>query len=64
MYQVPGAGELAIGGQFEAFEVLVPAESYQQYLHAEEDFDPRYWQSYGDKAPLAHPALLLHVDRR
>jgi hypothetical protein len=55
------ADQLEVGDEFAPFEVLVTPELNQQYLYAEEDFDPRYWRSQGDLSPLVHPALLLHV---
>lgn len=59
--EVRTADQLEVGDELEPFEVLVTPELNQQYLYAEEDFEPRYWRSQGDRSPLVHPALLLHV---
>lgn len=57
----PAAHELPVGHEFEPFEVHVTPELNQQYLYAQEDFHPRYWLATAGEAPLAHPALLLHI---
>lgn len=51
------AHELALGDEYESLEFTPTAETNQQILFSQEDFDPRF---LGSEA-LVHPALLLQM---
>jgi hypothetical protein len=54
----PGA---EIGYEFEPLELLVTPELNQQYLYAEEDFNPIYLEQTEGGPPVVHPALVLNM---
>ena len=49
------------GDHYEPLEFVVSPELNQQYLFAQEDFDPRYVTGRGSKPPEVHPTLLLSM---
>jgi acyl dehydratase len=55
------ASELGAGEELEPFEFVVTPELNQQYLYAEEDFHPRYWNETHAGPPIVHPSLLLNL---
>ena len=55
------ADELQPGDHCEPLEIVVTPELNQQFLFAQEDFDPRYIVRKGSKPPVVHPALLLQM---
>jgi len=52
---------MRVGEEFEPLEFIVTPEMNQQYLYAEEDFNPRYIESTENGQPLVHPGLLLNM---
>jgi acyl dehydratase len=54
----PGA---EIGQEFEPLEFIVTPELNQQYLYAEEDFNPIYLEGTEDRPAIVHPALILNM---
>ncbi len=52
------AHELVPGDDYAPLEFSISAEVNQQFLFAQEDFDPRY---LAGEAPLVHPAILLQM---
>ncbi|MCC6175884.1 MAG: MaoC family dehydratase [Chloroflexi bacterium] len=57
----PPADRMSVGDTFEPLEFLVTPELNQQYLFAEEDFHPRYFEAGPWGAPLVHPSLLFNM---
>jgi hypothetical protein len=57
MFTTKFAHELATGDEYEPLEFTASAETNQQILFAQEDFDPRFING----EPLVHPALLLQM---
>ncbi|OGL62886.1 MAG: hypothetical protein A3J27_09175 [Candidatus Tectomicrobia bacterium RIFCSPLOWO2_12_FULL_69_37] len=54
------ANELAPGEEFEPAAFHVTQEFNENYLHAVEDFHPRYMQGAAGGPPIVHPALLIN----
>lgn len=52
---------MEVGQEFEPLEFMVTPEINQQYLYAEEDFNPIYLNASEDRIPLVHPGLLLNM---
>ncbi len=50
-----------VGYEFEPLELLVTAEMNQQYVYAEEDYNPIYLEETEQGPPLIHPALILNM---
>ncbi len=55
------AHELEPGDECAPLELVVSPELNQQYLFAQEDFDPRYLAPSASGPAEAHPALLLSL---
>ena len=55
------AHELLPGDHCEPLEVIVTPELNQQYLFAQEDFDPRYVNATNAGPPLVHPTFLAQI---
>jgi acyl dehydratase len=53
--------DLPIGHKWEPLQFEATAELNQQFLFAEEDFDPKYWDSSNGKVPIVHPSLVLNM---
>jgi acyl dehydratase len=56
--EYPGA---EIGQEFEPLEFIVTPELNQQYLYAQEDFDPIYLEATEGVVAIVHPALILNI---
>lgn len=52
---------MEVGDEFEPFEFVVTPELNQQYLYAEEDFNPRYIEVTERGQPIVHPGLLYNM---
>jgi hypothetical protein len=52
---------MIVGEEFESLEFSVTPELNQQYLYAEENFDPRYIEGSEEGSPLVHPGLLYNL---
>jgi len=52
---------MKVGERFEPLEFIVTPEVNQQYLYAEEDFDPMYIESRENGQAFVHPGLLLNM---
>jgi hypothetical protein len=50
-----------VGEAFEPLEFVVTPEMNQQYLYAEEDFHPRYFEASEEGPPLVHAGLLYNM---
>ncbi|MFC2015075.1 MaoC family dehydratase [Chloroflexota bacterium] len=46
--------------QPEPLEYLISSELNQQFLYAEEDFNPFYIEEFSNGSPIVHPALILN----
>lgn len=55
------ADQMVVGDAFAPLELTVTPELNQQYLFAEEDFHPRYFEAGPWGAPLVHPALVFNM---
>lgn len=55
------AHELKTGDAYEPLLVTVTPEMNQQFLFAQEEFDPRYVEGRDGRPPLVNPALLLQL---
>jgi hypothetical protein len=55
------AHELEPGDEYAPLEFAVTAEMNQQFLFAQEDFDPRYLAGHAGRPALVHPAILLQM---
>ncbi|MCC6856729.1 MAG: MaoC family dehydratase N-terminal domain-containing protein [Microbacteriaceae bacterium] len=57
----PPADRMNVGDSFAPLEFTVTPELNQQYLFAEEEFHPRYYEvgPWGD--PLVHPSLVFNM---
>lgn len=58
------AHELQGGDAYEPLEFVVTPHINQQFLYAAEDFNPLFLEGVGDKPPLVHPILLMHMSPR
>ena len=55
------AHELEPGDEYAPLEFTVTPEMNQQFLFAQEDFDPRYVVDHNGAPPLVHPSILLQM---
>ena len=55
------AHELDPGDEYAPLEFVVTKDMNQQFLFAQEDFDPRYLSSKEDSVAFVHPAILLQM---
>ena len=55
------AHELEPGDEYAPLEFTVTPEMNQQFLFAQEDFDPRYVEGRDGAPPLVHPSILLQM---
>ena len=55
------AHELEPGDQYEPLEFTVTPELNQQFLFAQEDFDPRFVVGSDLEPPLVHPTVLMQM---
>jgi acyl dehydratase len=53
--------KMEVGEELEPLEFVVTPELNQQYLYAEEDYHPRYYEESEDGPPLVHPTVLLNM---
>ncbi len=53
------ADELQPGDHYDPLELVVTPEMNQQFLYAQEDFDPRYISGTESEPPQVHPTVLL-----
>lgn len=51
---------LKVGEEMEPLMFKITSDLNDQYLYAEQDYHPRYWDKSESGAPLAHPSLLLN----
>lgn len=54
------ADELTVDEEFEPLEFHVTQEFNENYLHAVEDYHPRYTEETAAGPPIVHPALLIN----
>src|SRR5258705_12376785 len=55
------AHELEPGDEYAPLEFVVTKYMNQQFLFAQEDFEPRYLSSKEDGVALVHPTILLQM---
>lgn len=55
------AHELEPGDEYAPLEFVVTHEMNQQFMFAQEDFDPRYLDHSDGKTALVHPSILLQM---
>jgi acyl dehydratase len=55
------ADRMQVGDSFVPLEFTITPELNQQYLFAEEDFHPRYFETGPWGEPLAHPSLVFNM---
>ncbi len=55
------AHELEPGDEYAPLEFTVSGETNQQFLFAQEDFQPRYLNGPGRTPALVHPSILLQM---
>lgn len=55
------AHELEPGDAYAPLEFVVSAEMNQQFMFAQEDFDPRYLAKGDGRAAQVHPSILLQM---
>ena len=54
------ADQAGVGEEFEPYKFSVTTEFNQQYLEAEEDYDPRYLGDTGAGPAVVHPGLFIN----
>ena len=54
------ADQVGVGEEFEPYEYRVTPEFNQQYLEAEEDHHPRYFEETDFGPPIVHPGLFIN----
>ena len=55
------AHELEPGDEYAPLEFVVTGEMNQQFMFAQEDFDPRYFDRGDDRTARVHPSVLLQM---
>ena len=54
------ADQVGVGEEFEPYEYVVTPEFNRQYLEAEEDCHPRYFEETDFGPPIVHPGLFIN----